>query len=127
MRTQRLACAQDRVFCDSTGYQYKPGQLLSDEAIEKIGPERVQQLISKRRIVEIEMDRPEPPKPTIDEQRVQSGQVIPSKWMQDPAELQELDLDDLNLLILNIDPDAPSAESREGAITRLSADYIPGQ
>lgn len=124
MSNQRLACAKDKVFQDG-GKTYKPGELLTEDEIYSIGRERLSRLMDKGRIVVVLMDVPEPeaPAPSIDEQRLAEGQVSPSKYDQDPADLKDLELDDLNLLALDIDEDSKAYDSVEEAVAALSADY----
>lgn len=125
MSNQRLACAQNKVFQDCRGKTYTPGQLLTEAEIGYIGNERIKRLMDKGRIVVVDLDVPEieAPAPSIDEQRLAKGQVSPPKYDMNPADLEGLELDDLNLLALDIDEDARAYDSVEEAVAALSAYY----
>ena len=121
MTKTKYACAKDKAFVDPLGRAYQPGQLISDKCIGEIGMIRVQQLIKKGNIVVFEPDAPDAP--SVDQARRDAGQTIVSPWVMDPAELEDLSLDDLNLLILDIDEDSEEELSIEAAIDKLTADY----
>jgi len=51
--------------------------------------------------------------------------TVTSPWTLDPAELLERSIDDLNALIAERDPDAPSFDNVDKAIEFLSRDHSP--
>lgn len=46
-----------------------------------------------------------------------------SVWTHNPSDIQDKSLEDLNLMITNLDPDAASFDTPEEAVAFLSQDY----
>ena len=90
--------------------QYSP---LTEELLKESGW-AIEALLKNGTAVEVEVYSPvEESKP---------GDAPTSPWMRDPADLAEMSLDKMNLLIASINKDYGPYETKEEAIAQLSRD-----
>lgn len=108
--------AKDRGILTPQGRALQP---LTPIDVQLFDKDRICRLLASGFIEEYEPAKQEPPK-----REGRTGKVTPGPWMCDPDMLEPFTLEELNVMVLERDPNMEPFETREEAITQLSEDFV---
>ena len=95
---------------------YKPGTVLSEEALESLGMAEVERLLKIKTLRQVDEDA--------DPEEEVAKLTQPGLFDLDPASLEGMDKDKLNAMLVERGADAEPTTAR--AIAALTRDFVPG-